>query len=284
MRGTNKFDPTVQGTKWVFTLNNWTQEEYDALWVVECRYMVLGKETGEAGTPHLQGYVVFSANKRLSACKGLAERAHWELARGTHEQASTYCKKDGDFAERGELPRERRSAGGRERERWADAAESAKRGDVDAIPGDILLRSYGNIKRIQRDHMVGVQDADDVTGFWLYGESGAGKSRGARLRFPDFYSKMCNKWWDGYQGQPAAIVDDFDKSHAVLGHHLKIWGDRYAFIGEVKGDSRPIRPGAIVVTSQYRPEEIWDDDATLAAITRRYKLIKVREGEDVQWE
>lgn len=59
------------------------------------------------------------------------------------------------------------------------------------------MKHYGNLKRIEKDHMV-IQDAADLRGVWIYGEAGVGKSRKARQDFPDHYPKLCNKWWDGY--------------------------------------------------------------------------------------
>lgn len=64
--------------------------------------MVYGREKGEQGTPHLQGYVYFVNPQVLP--KKVHPTAHWEKQRGTALEASTYCKKDGDFFEKGTLP------------------------------------------------------------------------------------------------------------------------------------------------------------------------------------
>lgn len=67
------------------------------------RYIVYGRERGANDTPHLQCYAEFPEAIRLTTLKTLLPRAHFELARGTPKQASDYCKKDGDFVERGTM-------------------------------------------------------------------------------------------------------------------------------------------------------------------------------------
>lgn len=47
-------------SRFVFTLNNWTEEEYGHLerFASGTKWFVMGKEVGENGTPHLQGNCV----------------------------------------------------------------------------------------------------------------------------------------------------------------------------------------------------------------------------------
>jgi len=55
----------TQLRNFVFTLNNWTQEELDKILDLPIKYMIYGKEgEGVDKTPHLQGYVELS--KRLT--------------------------------------------------------------------------------------------------------------------------------------------------------------------------------------------------------------------------
>jgi len=97
-----------------------------------------------------------------------------------------------------------------------------------------------------------------------------------RKWFTDIYSKCCNKWWDSYTGQEVVLLEDFDKAHRCLGHHMKIWSDKFAFQAEQKGSSIMIRPKLVVITSNYLIEEIFgDDEALTAAIKRRMQFIEV---------
>jgi len=258
-----------------FTLNNYSPDDEEFVLSVPCRYVIFGREVGANGTPHLQGFIVFKNARSFDSVKNLVPRWHIEVARGNVDQNVDYCSKGGDVVEHGEKPCSNVAKGLAEKRRWDDAIADAKRGELDSIPGDIYLRFYGSLKRIQKDHMAPVPDADDVTGVWFYGAAGAGKSRLARERFPGAYFKMCNKWWDGYNLEDNVIIDDVDPNHKCLGHHFKIWADRYSFLAEVKGGAMLIRPRVICVTSQYSPEEVFDDAATVAAIRRRFKVTRV---------
>lgn len=93
---------------WVFTLNNYTDDELDQLsGLVEAgkaSYLICGRETGASGTPHIQGYIEFGNRKMLATVKNTVaafRRAHFEPRRGTQLEAITYSKKDGSFTEYG---------------------------------------------------------------------------------------------------------------------------------------------------------------------------------------
>ena len=95
---------SVKSSRWVFTVNNWKPDDEDTFQNLDCKYLVYGKEVGDSGTPHLQGFVTFRGQKRLSALKKVHQTAHWEVAKGTSPQAAKYCKKDGDYFEKGDTP------------------------------------------------------------------------------------------------------------------------------------------------------------------------------------
>lgn len=95
--------------RFVFTLNNYTEEEennvatlFDSDRII---YGVYGRERGESGTPHLQGFCILSAPQRFSFLKNqISNRVHLEVARAKSKAAADYCKKEGDYEEYGELP------------------------------------------------------------------------------------------------------------------------------------------------------------------------------------
>lgn len=69
--GGNTISPTVKqispAIKWCFTLNNYTIENCSSIVLKvqrSCKFAIVGKEIGEGGTPHLQGYVEFKTKVR----------------------------------------------------------------------------------------------------------------------------------------------------------------------------------------------------------------------------
>jgi len=263
---------------WCFTLNHPTDDEIETLNVVDCSYICYGRETGAAGNAHLQGYIRFSNARVFRSVKSIIGRWHLEPQRGTTAQAIAYCKKeDNNPYTRGEEPCSQETKGAMEKERFKRALGAAKEGKFDDIDPDIFFRFYRTCKEIRKDHSVMPPDVDGVCGVWYYGASGVGKSRTARATYPNFYAKLANKWWDGFQPDlhEFVILDDLDLLHDKLGHHLKIWSDRYAFSAETKGGMLSIRPKKIVITSQYRIEDIFQDNSLIEALNRRFEVINL---------
>jgi len=234
-------------------------------------YQIWGHEgLAEGKTEHFQGFVKFIKPIRLSGLKKLSSRMHWERTVYDDIHNIKYCsKEDAKPLESGTRP-VFKDNGEREKVRWDEVWESATRNNVMAIPAQIRLNSYQNIRNVAKDFMSKPTDLTSVCGEWLYGLSGQGKSHTARAENPSAYFKNATIWWDGYQGEPAVIIDDVDKYHVKLGYHLKLWADRYSFVAETKGSAIHIRPKKIVVTSQYTIEEIWDDEETRVALNRRF--------------
>lgn len=106
--------PLARAKRWVFTLNNYTVEEEASLQLLgnheRCIYLVFGREVGESGTPHLQGFLIWREPIRFSTLKSLiGNRSYLAVSTASlPSQAADYCKKGGNFSEFGELPAERR--------------------------------------------------------------------------------------------------------------------------------------------------------------------------------
>ena len=85
---------------WVFTLNNYSDTETHQI-LEYCKSnnkkYIFGKEVGEQGTPHLQGYIYSKNAIRFSTLKKICRRWRIKPAKGSMEDNRKYCSKDGDF-------------------------------------------------------------------------------------------------------------------------------------------------------------------------------------------
>ena len=78
---------------WVFTLNN--HKESDINFLMECSSIAqlsIQEETGESGTPHLQGYLKFVTKTRPLSIFGKVFKAHWEKCKNV-KAAIEYTQK-----------------------------------------------------------------------------------------------------------------------------------------------------------------------------------------------
>jgi hypothetical protein len=263
---------------WCFTLNNYTEQEEHDVHEFESNYLICGREKGENGTPHLQGYVYFKNARHLGGVRNLLARAHWEIARGSPEQNREYCTKQGDYFESGILPMSQKRKGEVEQDRWKEIWKLAKKGELEEIDADVRIKHYRTLKEINKDFMTKPADLTELDNHWIWGAPGLGKSRSARILYPNAYFKAGNKWWDGYQGEENVIIDDFELDFHVLGHYIKVWADHFSFVAEHKGGASHIRPKRIIITSNYAIESVFAKDQTLVqAILRRFKVCHLTE-------
>lgn len=269
---------------WCWTLNNYTPEEETKLQALEVRYLIYGREVGDSGTKHLQGYVYFENKKSFRQVKAtISPRAHLEKAKGSAKENIAYCSKDGDVYERGLPPKGSGTTQDRaERNKLllsTPLTELVDSGDV----------SVFSIPTLQKARDIMARQGTTYThphcrGVWVYGPPGTGKSHWAYERFgASLFEKAQNKWWDGYAGEENILLDDFDC--AVLGHYIKRWADKWPVSGEVKGSTIALAYKRFIITSNYLPSDLWsEDDAMRKAIERRFvfKQMLVRYAVDGQ--
>ncbi len=110
MSTTTKTTGSKKMMAFCFTINNYNDGDLVAIQASDLySYGVIGKEVGESGTPHLQGFVRLNKRTRVKtgtkAFQALCgNKAHITVAKGSAKQNRTYCSKDGDFVEWGTPP------------------------------------------------------------------------------------------------------------------------------------------------------------------------------------
>lgn len=119
----------MRARAWVFVVNNWTEGEcLKAQQLAQhCLYLVYGKEVGENGTPHLQGFCYFKHQRTGNIIQKHLPRA-WKKESVDMYAAIAYSKKDGDFWESGREPKQGRRV---DVEALRDDVKNGKRVDDD---------------------------------------------------------------------------------------------------------------------------------------------------------
>jgi len=249
-----------------FTLNNWTQEEYEAICEIPCQWMIVGKETGENGTPHLQGACIFGSQMSFSTIKMLPglKRAHIERMCGSPQDSDTYCRKqDSATFGQGILPTPGK------RTDIHEAVDAIKEGSSlrDLAMGDhsVAVVKFHKGLTVLRSLTAQVRDQSrPPVVFWLWGETGVGKTRCA-ISFADtvcggryWISSGGLRWFSGYDGQPVAILDDFREKHLSnpngFAWFLRLL-DRYPMEVEFKGGFSWAVWDTVVITTNVHPSQ-----------------------------
>lgn len=144
---------------------------------------------------------------------------------------------------------------------------------------------------------------DHTKSFFLWGETGTGKTRTAielcKLLGEDRpYLKKHSRYWNGYNHQQVVLIDDVHKEDAQYIQNLLLkWADRNIF--EVRAhqtrkgnddsedivhddDMLTIDPSkyTLIVCSAYSPETLfrWKDEHDSAKFERLFKVVHTTKG------
>lgn len=247
--------------------------------LLPAKYHVFGREKcPTTGRQHLQGYIEFGKPKAYSSVyTELGFKFTMAARRGTALQASDYCKKDDDIFEAGVL-----SQPSGTRNDLTSAVESVK-SNPNQRKRQFLEDHTAVLAKYPRfvDTLFGIYRPVDTLNWtdspnkFIYGAAGVGKSKHVRTLYPkeDLYVKTHNKWFCGYDGEAAILIDDLHPDNArYMTTNIKIWSDRYPFRAETKGSIIHIRPAAVIITSNYSIEELFLNPQDQAAIRRRFHV------------
>lgn len=247
-----------RGKRWVFTINNPSEDESIAWDPEQFEYLGYQRERGEQGTEHYQGFVVFRQRKRLAQAKQLlGERAHLELARGTNEQCRAYVTKvDTRVAGPWEFGELRGGQGTRTDLAKVVTAAREKRTLLEVVeefPAE-SVKYLKNLKEIRALAPAPVRAAVRV--FVLWGPTGTGKTYAAFNRFPTIYRPIYGDkklWFDGYEREEAILLDEFD-GQIPIAAMLQLL-DPYPLKVEVKGSSGWAFWTTVVITANHHPDD-----------------------------
>lgn len=251
----------------VFTLNNYTKADETAIAQtckdLNLRWLIYGHEVAPTtGTPHLQGACSIGKVvdfEKINTWKGF-ERAYIAQMEGSPQQNLTYCTKvdpHGMF-------------------QWGTIPEPGKRTDL--INCVEKLKENQNLVELVQDTSFAVCYVKYTRGInaltdlyrkqndrippkivWLWGKTGAGKTRSAlelgRIIFGNegvWLSNTNHQWFNGYNGQQCAILDEIRYNNIKFDILIRLL-DRYPFRVETKGGYVPWVPLLIFVTSLHKP-------------------------------
>lgn len=267
----------TRARSYCWTVNNPSEDEVlvPQSWdVKDYVYLVYQLESGDQGTPHLQGYITFKNPKDFETmCSWFPRRPHLERAKGTAKQNRKYCTKD-----------EGRLDGPWE---FGVMPEQGKRNDILAMKADLdngatlrevsedytglFLRYYKGIQLYQALHYEHTNEAKTVICLW--GPTGVGKTKYCWDTYPGAYWKArdpCRdiQYWDGYDGEDTIIIDEF--YGWLPWDFLLRLTDRYPLRLGVRGSSVQCAARTIVFTSNKHPKEwypklgyLWDESNPL---------------------
>lgn len=280
--------------------NDWKEKRLDEPEVgYSISYICMGREMAPSTNKiHFQCYMEFYKTVSLAYLKRkFSNKAHFEIARGGKYDNIKYCSKEKDTEHGMFLDFSRLEFNEEKLREKVDAQKLQFFQDCRKYTMQELEEFYPNSVfnqrgKIQEWRMYGVQKKTysgslNHKNYWIYGPTGVGKSRWVREQGKTIYEKNVNKWWNGYDFQEIVLVEDFpigDKARMMF-DYVKLWADRYNFVGELKNSHMNICPDTykLIITANHSIDETFADipDEDRRAIKRRFNEVYIADENDI---
>lgn len=267
--------------RWCITINNpiSSKEQWLEHLTPYCKFIILGDEVGEAGTPHIQGYFELEKRTRFIPTKNLLKaldgsQPHLENAKGNKQSNIEYCAKEGDFVTYGPYD------GGKGHRTDLDEIAQAVSGgapmrEVALASPATWIRNYRGIKEFE----ILIQPKprryrENFETHFYYGATGAGKTFKAMMEYPNLFKKPIGKslWFDNLPLGCREVLIDECNGQFPCDQMLQLM-DKYEIQVEVKGSHRYLDLDLLILSSNTHPHTWYDNfndrDEHAAAFCRR---------------
>lgn len=266
-----------------FTHNNYTQEDIDRILKWDCKYVVIGKEIAPTtGTPHLQGYVEFKNSVLWKTVTNKKNKNYGFIDKWCKPSEQrcpiTYCKKDGDFLEKGE-PKHQGERN--DLKVYRDSIMSGESVDNILLDNPYIYHTYGRTLSKIEDLRLRRQYRTEMTkGIWYWGPTGVGKSHKAYENFhPDthYVYPNDNGWWDGYTQQHTVIFNEF-RGQITYSELLDLVDKWPKTVKRRNREPMPFTSKVCIITSSLHPKDVYHNLAQndkLEQLLRRFDIIEI---------
>lgn len=287
--------------RWCLTINNPGDSElflaavmgYELVKTI--KYAAWQLERGASGTDHMQMWLVMGSPCRLAAVVALFPGCHAEVQRGSDEAAEAYVTKMDTRIAGPWTVGDRKSVGQGARVDFKKFVEDLRTGAplkaiAEAHPGN-FIRYHRGARELREILVADRTEAPLVIGY--VGPSGCGKTFAAQKYCQDrnlsyWTHSGKNQWFDGYDHQDVAILDEVDKWSRDFGYGrmLRLL-DKYPVMVEVKGSSVKFTSKVVIFTGSVPPAQWFLDPGTGTSpkeqLERRINACYTRDDYEEEW-
>lgn len=274
----------IVSRSWFLTINNYTQQDINAIEAEDTVYKVWQKEVGKQGTPHIHCLLYFKNARKWP--KKRFPTARIEYPRSL-QHCIDYCMKEKTRVE-GPWEVGTRPSQGRRKD-LEEIAESIRNGAslkevAKNNPGE-FVRYHRGLQALKELYLEPRDYETKMEVCWIYGEAGLGKTRIAYESHDrnEIYMKGNHKWWNNYTQQEAIIWDDFCVPIGGIGgrelsfrYFLNVT-DRYPYQVETKGGFVELNSKVMYITCEYPPEVVFGgtENESKQCLRRIDKIINI---------